>query len=367
MAEELAQYDMQIIYRKGKEHGNADALSRLPDSLYYCDCYKAGAEVDSLPCGGCPYCTRAHTQWGRFEEDVDDVVPLAVASPESPRVNVCAKEGDSNWADVILPEQQGEEQELDPDLKVLRSWIKGGKEPQREMRAAQSPDVKGLSTNRPLLKWKYGVLWYLWKDREDRELFLVPRHMRKNLLRLSLDNSASGHSGREKTVERLRRNFHRPSLSADVERYVKACAACNRSKHLNRRPRAPLQSYTAGYPMEKAHMDILGPLPDSRNGNKYALLMVDQFTIEAAAIPDQIAETVARAAIDYLFSRMGCPREICTDQGTNFGSQLFTQLCELLEIAKKRTTPYHPSVNGQVERINSTLLQMIRCNVVMIR
>ena len=159
--EELAQYDMQIIHRKGKEHGNADALSRLPDSLYYCDCYKAGAEVDSLPCGGCPYCTRAHTQWGRFEEDVDDVVPLAVASPVFPRINVCAKEGDSNWADVILPEQQGEEQELDPDLRVLRSWMKEGKEPQKETIAAQSPDVKGLWTNRPLLKWKDGVLWYL--------------------------------------------------------------------------------------------------------------------------------------------------------------------------------------------------------------
>ena len=296
---------------------------------------------------------------------MDDVVPLAVASPVFPRINVCVKEGDSNWADVILPVQQGEEQELDPDLRVLRSWMKGEKEPQRETIAAQSPDVKGLWTNRPLLKWKDGVLWYLWKDREDRELFLVPRHMRKDLLRLARDNAASGHLGREKTVERLRRNFHWPSLSADVERYVKACAACNRSKHLNRRPRAPLQSYTTGYPMEKVHMDILGPLPESRNGNKYVLLMVDQFTkwVEAATIPDQMAETVARAAIDYLISRMGCPREICTDQGTNFGSQLFTQLCELREIAKKRITPYHPSANGQVERINRTLLQMIRCTL----
>ena len=92
---------------------------------------------------------------------MDDVVPLAVASPVSPRINVSAKERDSNWADVILPEQQGEEQELDPDLRVLRSWMKGEKEPQRKTIAAQSPDVKGLWTNRPLLKWKDGVLWYL--------------------------------------------------------------------------------------------------------------------------------------------------------------------------------------------------------------
>lgn len=60
--------------------------------------------------------------------------------------------------------------------------------------------------------------------------------------------------------------------------------------------------------------------------------MVDQFTkwVEAAPIPDQSAETVARTAIDYLFSRFRCPREIVTDQGVNFNSQLFTQLCEML-------------------------------------
>ena len=65
--------------------------------------------------------------------------------------------------------------------------------------------------------------------------------------------------------------------------------------------------------------------------------MVDQFTkwVEASPLPDQTAETVARADIDYLFSRLGCPREICTDQGANFNSQLFTQLCEILEITKK--------------------------------
>ena len=189
--------------------------------------------------------------------------------------------------------------------------------------------------------------------------------MRKDLLQLAHDNTASGHLGREKTVERLRRNFHWQSPSADVQRYVKACAACNRSKYLNRRPKAPRQSFTTGFPMEKVHMDIQGPLPESQNGNKYVLLMVDQFAkwVVAAAIPDQTAETVARAATDFLFSRIGCPREICTDQGTNFGSQLFTQLCEMLEIAKKRTTPYHTSANGQVDRVHRTLLQMIRCTL----
>ena len=51
--QELALFHMQIVHRKGKEHANADALSRLPDDIPRYDCYRAGSEVASLPCGGC--------------------------------------------------------------------------------------------------------------------------------------------------------------------------------------------------------------------------------------------------------------------------------------------------------------------------
>ena len=59
----------------------------------------------------------------------------------------------------------------------------------------------------------------------------------------------------------------------------------------------------------------------------------------------------------------GCPLEIHTDQGTNFQSNLFKAFCQVLEISKTRTTPYHPSSNGQVEVFNHIILQMIRAYV----
>ena len=122
----MAQFDIQIVHRKGKEHANADALSRLPDDIPRCDCYRAGSEVASLPCGGCKYCSRAHQQWARFEDDVDDVVPLAVvlpriASEDIPRIRKCKEDQDSNWASIILPNKRGEEQQEDPELKVIYS------------------------------------------------------------------------------------------------------------------------------------------------------------------------------------------------------------------------------------------------------
>ena len=115
--------------------------------------------------------------------------------------------------------------------------------------------------------------------------------------------------------------------------------------------------------MEKVHIDILGPLPVTRRQNVYVLMIVDQFTkwVEAVPLPNQKAEVVARGMLENFITRMGCPTEIVTDQGANFQSELFTELCNLLEIAKKRTTPYHPSANGQVERMNRTVMQMLSC------
>ena len=64
-----------------------------------------------------------------------------------------------------------------------------------------------------------------------------------------------------------------------------------------------------------------------------------------------------------VFGRLGYPLEIFTDQGRNFESDLFTAICKLLRIHKARTTPYHPSSNGQVERFNRTLMDAVLCFV----
>ena len=131
------------------------------------------------------------------------------------------------------------------------------------------------------------------------------------------------------------------------------------------KPFATLKAALIGVPMERIHLDFLGPLPKTQQGNEYILVIVDQFTkwVECIPLPSQTAEVTARAAVNEFFCRFGCPLQIFTDQGRNFESNLFVQMCKLLNIHKAKTTPYRPSANGQVERYNRTLMDAVRCFV----
>ena len=71
------------------------------------------------------------------------------------------------------------------------------------------------------------------------------------------------------------------------------------------------------------------------------------------------AEAVAEELVK-MFTRVGIPREILTDQGSNFTSQLLAELYRLLHIRPIRTSPYHPQTDGLVERFNQTLKSMLR-------
>ena len=90
--------------------------------------------------------------------------------------------------------------------------------------------------------------------------------------------------------------------------------------------------------------------------------MSDHFTkwVEVFAVPDFTAKTCAEKILNEVIARFGCPHDLHSDQGRNYESQIFAELCRLLEIRKTRTTPGNPRCNGQTERFNKTLLRMIK-------
>ena len=118
-----------------------------------------------------------------------------------------------------------------------------------------------------------------------------------------------------------------------------------------------MRQYNVGSPMDRIAIDILGPLPVTEAGNKYILIAADYFTkwVEAFSLPNQEARTIADVLVKEFVCRFGVPLSIHSDQGRNFESALFTEICHLMGIKKTRTTPYHPQSDGMVERFNRTL------------
>jgi len=95
--------------------------------------------------------------------------------------------------------------------------------------------------------------------------------------------------------------------------------------------------------MDLDTMDILLGLPTADDGTKYLLVVVDAFTkwVEAYPLPDQEAATCITAVYNGMFSRFGLPRQLHSDQGRNFESQLVTELCNITGVYKTRTTAFH--------------------------
>ena len=126
-----------------------------------------------------------------------------------------------------------------------------------------------------------------------------------------------------------------------------------------------MKTQISGYSMERIADDILGELPKTNDGNKYILVISDYFTkwTEAHAMPNMEVSTVADIIVREVATRFGVPTTIHSDQGSQFESELFTEMCQLLQINKTKTTPYYPKSDGMVERFNKTLAPMLSSSV----
>lgn len=225
-----------------------------------------------------------------------------------------------------------------------------------------SPEAKYYWVNKEIFQLIDGVLFRHNPKSKVLEL-VVPESLKEKAIELHHDIPSSAHQGIARTKAKLKEKFFWVRLSRDVESYVLSCAVCSQNKKNKCYGKVPLTEYQAGAPMERVHIDFIGPLPKTERGNEHCLMMVDQFTkwVECIPLPSQKAEVTARGAVDEFFSRFGFPFQLFSDQGRNFESKLFEALCKILEIHKTRTTPYRPSANGQVERFNRTLMDAVRC------
>ena len=193
------------------------------------------------------------------------------------------------------------------------------------------------------------------------EQLVLPRQACKIVLELAHSIPMAGHLGKRKTLQRILKRFYWPSIFKDVDEFCHNCCECQKTSPGRRAVAPSVPLAVIEVPFKRIAMDIIGPLPRSRSGNRYVLVVCDYATRwpEAAPLKWIDAEHVAEELMT-LFSMVGVPREILTDQGSNFTSKLLTEVYKMLHIQPIRTSPYHPQTDGLVERFNQTLKSMLR-------
>ena len=145
-------------------------------------------------------------------------------------------------------------------------------------------------------------------------------------------------------------------------RYCRSCDICQRTVTKGRVSKLPLGKMALiELPFKRVAVDLVGPIaPVTDQGNRYILTMVDYATRypEATPLKSIEAETVAEALVT-MFSSVGVPQKLLSDQGSQFLSRVM-KVSRLLSLNQLVTTPYHPMCNGLVERFNGTLKMMLR-------
>ena len=308
----LQEYDFTCKHRPGKEHGNADALSRKPVRNH----------------GDCPSCSTQYVRAVTFLE------------PEF-----------QMWANL---------QSTDPETRILYQALKeGGERPSSSAMENQSYETRCLWALWNQLILNNGVIFMQHGPNYMARLIVPRSHVKATLSKL---HEELGHAGINKLERAARSRFWWPHLHRDVTNFCNACVQCGAVKNPNRLNHAPLQPIKSGFPNEVVAMDIMGPLPQTSRRNKYILVLVDYFTKWCEAIPlaEIDATTVANAVLYHWICRWGAPGQLHSDRGSNFESSLMHQICDTLKIDKTRTTSYHPQGNGLVERTNRSIKTMLR-------
>ncbi|KII63264.1 Transposon Tf2-6 polyprotein [Thelohanellus kitauei] len=167
----------------------------------------------------------------------------------------------------------------------------------------------------------------------------------------------SGHGSYDKTLDRLRRMCYWPGMFSDTTAYCQSCRQCSLAS--NKAFHSPLTPVLSNGPWETVGIDILEL--NQSGSYRYVLVIQDYYTKWAIARPlvNQTAESVCDIMVD-VFAIFGTPKRIHSDQGRNFESWAFQNLCKTFGIAKSRTTSYHPQGNGLVERTNRSIINILR-------
>ena len=352
----LQDLDFEAKHRKGSQHGDADGLSRNPLKT-------------TNPNG-----------------DVDDVEPLhGSAPPIACAAGVQKPQGASFFAPGDEEAWSNDDwrrlQEKDEDCKAIRSTL------DRVQAAAGSPSQKGPGSRGTKRTWgvqdRYtvieGVLHVVpgavdgepgsgspkslrgarrrrgeIERRKPRKV--VPATLRAFVLGSFHGQALIGHQGRARTYREMSQAFYWKGMYKDVKRWIRACTHCARRKVPRPTNAGCPSTVTSPFPFHTVCVDLVGPLPETSRGHKWALTISDRFTRWPIVVPLRSAKApdICHALFSHLLAVHGCPYRILSDRGQNLIGKAVQHLCARWGIRKIQTTGHQPQANP-VERFHSYL------------
>ena len=258
------------------------------------------------------------------------------------------------------------EQQEDPVLYQVVKHRKASRETFKEalLKVTDRKAVSAYAKSKDQLIMKNGLLYRQSKQGQTQETvlqFVVPQIHRN----AALDgcHHEAAHQGQSCSLSLMQEQFWWPGMARDLRNCIRKCGHCKKFEAAS--PIAPLKPLACSGLGELLHVDFTSieetvPLceePVIRN----VMVMQDHFSkyVVTYVVKDQMARTAAETLRNGYFGLFGAPAYLVSDQGKAFTGHLISNLCELYGVQKLRTLPYHAQTNGQVERMNQTIIRMI--------
>jgi len=362
MVQYLDSMGVKVVHRKGTMHVVPDALSRKPENDQF--------SAEQLEKHRCQQCTPKVTKYP------EEVVSQSTQTNWSEIHRVTTRSEKAKWKQLLdgynldewTTESLVQAQEDDKEILYIKEKLKSGVKPDWHEISSKSFGTKSLWNTWDSLEICDNILYRNIKPYQNlpgKLQLVLPRSLRLDTFKTVHGTPFGGHLGYRKTLAKIRARFFWPRMATDIKIWILQCDSCQQNKPITKRTKAHMQIHIVGEPMERSAADIAGPLPVTKDGNKYIVIIGDYFTkwLEAIPIQDQKAETVAKAVFTHYILKFGVPLSMHTDQGKNFESALWKELCTILGIKKTRTTAYRPQSDGYIERFNRTMWSMLRATI----
>ena len=296
---------------------------------------------------------------------------LCPASP-TPSITLAPMDTESEEPDVDDVEPQLNQKEFDPDedpadISTQTLWEQA--ENQNEF-APQVLEALRSGTRHhskiPLAECEERNKSLYFRDRK-----YVPNsnRLRLRIIQLAHDSVAGGHPGRAKCYKLISHAYWWPNIYKYVQRFVRNCHICSRFKPSRQR----IQGWLRPLPIPKRRwrdvfMNYVGPLSASTFMGvtyRYVLVFVDRLIKMRHLVPTATMEVeeAAQAFYAYVWKHHNLPESFVSDRGTQFTSEVWSHLCQMLRIDARYSTAYHPKTDGQTERPNAIMEHDLRAFV----